>query len=342
MKIETLNQLKNNHIVYFIYFLRKTKWRKLLSDLKYISQKNNQSQAGLFIDVIKSSFIYGTSFHEYFYYSFYEKSHLQRQTYVTTAWMYEFQLRMNPKNTRSLVEDKLLFLNNYSELIGRAWFDINKSTEDELESFLHGKTKVVLKNSKGQAGQNIKIINLEEYTPSALRSFASQNHFDLMEEYVYQHKSLMSLSPDSLNTLRIITQINNLDQVEIIGTILRLGIGQETDNLSTGGIACPIDPVNGIVSGPGISFDITKEDYYVHPINKKPLIGFKIPFWEESISLVKKAALMYPVNKSIGWDIAITDKGPILIEGNHNWGVRLWQLPVKKGLKQILSKYIND
>lgn len=332
-------KLKNNHIVYFLYFMAKTKWVKLLKDIRYVSKKINRNWIRLFFDMIKSSFIYGTSFHEYFYYAFYEKSHLQRKTYATTAWTYEFQLHMNPKNTRSIVEDKLTFLKTYPELIGRTWIEIKESNAKEIERFLLGKKKVVLKNSKGQAGQNVKVINLDEYNAVTLRNFASQNHFDLLEEFVFQHKSLMELSPHSLNTLRFITQINKQKQVEILGTILRLGIGKETDNLSTGGIACPIDPVTGVVSGPGISFDITKEDYYVHPINNKPLIGFKIPYWKESLSLVNKTALKYQVNKSIGWDIAITDNGPLLIEGNHNWGVRLWQLPVKKGLKEILVKY---
>jgi len=29
-----------------------------------------------------------------------------------------------------------------------------------------------------------------------------------------------------------------------------------------------------------------------------------------------------------------------LIEGNHDWGARVWQMPAGTGLKKILSKYI--
>ena len=52
-----------------------------------------------------------------------------------------------------------------------------------------------------------------------------------------------------------------------------------------------------------------------------------------------KAASEMPENSSVGWDIAITENGPELIEGNHNWCKLLWQLPVKKGLKHVLDKY---
>ena len=54
---------------------------------------------------------------------------------------------------------------------------------------------------------------------------------------------------------------------------------------------------------------------------------------------VKKAALLHPQNRSIGWDIVITAKGPGFIEGNHDWCKLLWQLPVKKGMKSVLDAY---
>jgi hypothetical protein len=54
--------------------------------------------------------------------------------------------------------------------------------------------------------------------------------------------------------------------------------------------------------------------------------------------MVRKAAVLFPENRSIGWDIAITKDGPELIEGNHNWCKLLWQLPVKQGLKKDLEK----
>ena len=68
--------------------------------------------------------------------------------------------------------------------------------------------------------------------------------------------------------------------------------------------------------------------------------GFQIPFWKDTIKMVTSAALYSQENKSVGWDIAITEEGPELIEANHNWCKLLWQLPVKQGLKKELEKYL--
>ncbi len=58
--------------------------------------------------------------------------------------------------------------------------------------------------------------------------------------------------------------------------------------------------------------------------------------------MVKEAALLYKEYKSIGWDVAITNNGSELLEGNHNWRKLLWQLPVKKGLKYIYEARFNN
>ena len=107
--------------------------------------------------------------------------------------------------------------------------------------------------------------------------------------------------------------------------------------MAAGNLAASIDLQTGRVDGPGVYSDITKEDELIHPVTKTVIIGFEIPFWEECLEVVKSAALHNINNRSIGWDVAITDEGPELIEANHDWCKLLWQLPVKKGLKEELE-----
>jgi hypothetical protein len=333
------NWIKGNHFVYFIYHVKHTNWSKFISDLSYVSKSIKLSKFYLLLSIFYSSLRFGNSFYEYLYYGFHNVSLQGKKLYALSGYMYEYQLKMNPRDQRYLLEDKMVFLKKYKEFIGREWLDLNISDIEEISAFIKGKSKVVLKNSKGQAGNFVKIIDLQYFTSPSLFEYSKNNNFDLLEEFVFQHKTLMDLAPNSLNTLRIITQINNQEKVKIIGTILRLGYDRETDNISTGGLACSFDPGTGIVNTNGISFDISKPDFLVHPVSGKILKGFQIPYWRESIEMARKAALLFPQNRSVGWDIAIKNEGPILIEGNHNWGARIWQMPVKQGLKPILIEY---
>ena len=334
-----LNILKNNPIVYLGYFIKITNWKKLKSDIRFVHINHNYSIFYLIVDMIASSLKLGTSFHEYFYHSFVNKNKQERKAFASMAYMYEYQLLHNPKPTRYLIENKHVFLKEYADYIGRKWLNISISTKEEIDKFIKGRSKVVLKNALGGAGKSVKILSISDFTIESLLKYAKAHDYDLIEEFVSQHKALMNLSPNSLNTIRLITQINKNGEVDVIGTILRMGIDLNTDNLSTGGIACPINTETGVINGPGVSFDITKPDYYEHPVSKITLIGFQIPFWKDVVTICEKAALLHPVNKSIGWDVAIKDEGPLLLEGNHDWGARLWQMPVKRGLKHVARKY---
>ncbi len=334
-------RLKNNHVSYFLYFLKNTNWNKLITEIRFVTTSFGKNAFTVWLDMIFTSLSMGFSFHEYFYYSFYTKTKRERESYASMAYMYEYQLLNNPKPTRYYLENKHVFLAEYSNYIGRSWLNLSEASIHAVNSFLVGKEKAVLKNAMGGAGKSVKIISTNAFNAETLLSYSKSHNFNLIEEFVYQHKEIMALSPNSLNTIRLVTQISKSGEVDVIGTLLRMGIESNTDNLSTGGIACPIDPESGIISGPAISFDNTKPDYKTHPVSGMRFEGFEIPFWPKVLQICKEAALLHPENKSIGWDVAIKDDGPILIEGNHDWGARLWQMPGKQGLKHIAVKYFN-
>ncbi len=53
-----------------------------------------------------------------------------------------------------------------------------------------------------------------------------------------------------------------------------------------------------------------------HPDTEQNFTGRKIPYWEALRELCVTAAKNTPFFRSLGWDIAITSDGPLLIEGN--------------------------
>jgi len=329
-------------ILYLAYYFKELDNSKLQKFIDYVINKQHISKLSLWKNIIMSSLKYNISILDYFYFRFYLLSNSEKVTYAGTGFMYEYQLLMNPKDKREILENKLQFLEKYSKFILHKYCSKNEFLSDDLiaKKLLNNESgKIVLKSSDGQCGEGIDIINLDNINKEKLIEKLHKTENDLIEEYIVQHDELMKLSPSGLNTVRIFTQLNKKDEVEILGTRLRITVNSYIDNLAAGNIAAPINEKKGIVEGPAVYSDITKYDEIKHPITGIEIVGFQVPYWSESMQMVKEAALLYPQNRSIGWDVAITNDGPELLEGNHNWCKLLWQLPVKKGLKNKLEQY---
>ena len=334
--------MRTKRIIYLFYYLKRLDKKKFRLFLNHAALESGSSKPYLLFDVVASVLIFNISILDYFYFRFYSKDKNERRKWAGTGYLYEYQLKMNPKGARFVLEDKIAFLNKFKPFVNRRFFDLAALRSDlkPLEELLSNSTgKLVLKGSRGQVGAEVDVISCHEFTPSGLMEYMLENKFDLLEEYVVQHPSLMDLSPSGLNTVRIFTQIHE-GEVRFLGARLRISVNSSVDNMGAGNLAAPVDMETGVVSGPGVYSDITKEDQDVHPVTGRPISGFVIPNWHEALDLSRRSALFTPENRSVGWDIAITEKGPELIEGNHNWCKLLWQLPLKKGMKDELEKYI--
>jgi len=329
-------------LLYFFYYLKESDFRQLNVFFRYSRSHSRKSGINILVDIIRSVFKYNISLKDYFCFRFYELEDNERIKWAGTGFMYEYQLMMNPKDSREVLEDKILFLNHFKTFIKRIYLSYDELTTnpDQRELLLANSSgKIVLKNSHGQIGAEVEIISCEQYSPDSLTIYMNDHKYDLAEEYVIQHPALMELSPSGLNTVRILTQLHEAS-VDILGARLRISVNSPIDNMAAGNLAAPVNIETGVVNGPGVYSDITYEDKVIHPVTGKPILGFVIPHWQEVVKLAVAAAVKLPDNKSVGWDIAITSVGPELIEGNHNWCKLLWQLPVKQGLKSQLEKYL--
>ena len=81
--------------------------------------------------------------------------------------------------------------------------------------------------------------------------------------------------------------------------------------------------------------------YTVHPLTGKPIVGYRIPFWNEIRTMVKELGLVVPELRYTGWDVAITSKGPILIEGNHRGMFDVQQQADQVGKRELYNRVIK-
>lgn len=326
--------------IYLGYYLKQLDRDRFSRFLDHTSNMTGASKTSILSDILKSVFKYNISVLEYFQFRFYKLSEREREAWAGTGLMYEYQLRMNPRNNRHVLENKTLFYKHYSDFFVHKVADIEdlRHKPDIADAILSNPSgKLVFKPADGNCGTDVEIRNCEDFGWQSIIEFMEDSDYDLVEEYIEQHPEMNRLSPSAVNTVRIFTQLNDGGGVDILGCRLRISVNSPVDNMAAGNIAAPIDETTGRLSGPAVYSDITKEEEEFHPVTHVKIPGFQIPFWKETLEMVKKAARLHPQNRSIGWDIVITEKGPGLIEGNHDWCKLLWQLPVKEGLKYALK-----
>lgn len=328
-----------NRTLYLGYYFKQMKWSLFNRFLKFTSEKTGKSKTRLLLLSIRDVYRYNISILEYFQFGFYNKTGHEKRKWAGTGTMYEFQKNTNPISQRHILDDKRLFYQNYNEFFKHHLYTIENLEKDKniLSQVYINNERIVLKESNGKAGAGIKVLKISEIKEDKLLFYMKKHKFDVLETYINQHHAINELSPSAVNTIRIFTQIRKDGTYEILGCRLRISVDSPVDNMAAGNLAAPIDEKTGIVNGPGVYSDITKEPDRIHPITGIPIVGFQVPYWKEIIDMTKRASLKHPQNRSIGWDIVVTEDGPGFIEGNHDWCKLLWQLPVNKGLKHKLD-----
>lgn len=143
----------------------------------------------------------------------------------------------------------------------------------------------------------------------------------LVEEVIINHEDIAKLHPQSLNTVRIITLRPSGENCKIFKAFLRIGTGEMTvDNYNKGAIGVMINEDNGKLHGDGITQDFTHPPYPEHPDSLICFNDLQLPYWEETKELVLNMHKKCGRICGIGWDIAITPSGPVLVEANPYFG----------------------
>lgn len=331
--------------IYLAYYFNRMDWPLLHRYFSYVAKKESTNRFVLWVQMVVHSLRYNISLLEYFQFGFYHKDRKDKLKWAGTGFMYEYQQRMNPRKSRHILENKIHFLNHYHSFVNRNFASLDSLKDDSrpIAPLLNNASgKIVLKKSNGQVGRQVEVVPTEALNRELLIGKMEEKGYDLVEEYIVQHPRLMELSPAGVNTLRIITQVNQQNVVQYLGARLRISVNSAVDNLGAGNLAAPVNLKTGLVNAPAVYSDITMQEVEYHPVTGIRIVGFQIPFWKDVLSLAESLAMLYPQNRSVGWDIAITAGGPEIIEGNHNWCKLLWQLPVKKGLKPVLEQQLSS
>ena len=151
----------------------------------------------------------------------------------------------------------------------------------------------------------------------------------LLQERVSNHPALAPLAPGALSTIRVLSVRGVDGTVQVVLAVCKIPTGTAaTDHMKYGGLAAPVDLQTGRL-GPAIRKDEIRflAPCELHPDTGARIEGFQLPDWERVKRLAVRAHEALDAIVCIGWDVAILEDGPIIVEGNDNPGSASTQMP---------------
>ena len=300
-----------SRLKFLIQRARRMDWKKMWATAEMLHKKTGKSRLWLLTDMLRCAVKYGAGYMDYKIAEMYRLTPAQRETVITRAMSNSIVARMNDKAYWHFFDDKAEFNTLFAAHINRAWLDLRKASEADYEKWKSERMGYVMgKPIDGSSGFGIRKFKAEELP--GLEALKAQG-VTLLEECIRQHPALDAICPTSVNTLRIATLMGDKKQ-GIVYAFLRIGNGKVMDNVDQGGMAARIDLESGTLLTVGA--DKQGNTYTEHPMTHTPIIGFQIPYFKEACDMCLKAAQKVPQMRFVAWDVAITEKGPVFIEGN--------------------------
>ena len=320
------------------YRIRKKDLKESVKCARRVSTQTGKPFLYHWIDCLKCIVLYGCSPLQYKEGGFFELRSFDRNKTYTKYRSFRIKRLFNNPDFESVLNNKVEFNKHFSKYVGRKWIYCREASQEELTDFLLSNKRIIVKPISLSKGNGIYELDRNKPDEEIVNSFLGKEV--LLEECIIQHP-LMCFGNKSVNTLRITTLLDSQGEVHIIKPVLRCGVGEAiVDNYCAGGVLYPIHSEYGIIEGPGGNRK-SGQVVFVHPGTNIFMIGRDIPYWNEAIDLVTSAAKQIPQLRFVGWDVAITENGPVLIEGNTRPGaVTIKYLGAENGMYRKILSYL--
>ncbi len=303
-------------------------------------------------EILFLTFFHGSFPRHYFARYLFKKDQTNIRDYYPDKFLYKIKASFNDKELKEVLENKLYYdfyysqfkislpvilMYNHKNLFVIAGKCIRANNVSDFKILLQDLFKqnpqldsIFIKRTYGSYGGDsvYKLfrhqLDANDEMIAGLYAEVSRAGF-LFQETVKQHPDLDAFNRSSLNTMRFDTFIDKNGLIEILSGYLRTSTtNHHVDNASSGGYMIGVDLETGKLKKNGYS-SFTKVGVKVlssHPVTNVVFEDFQIPFFNQAKQIVIDAAGLMPGLRLVGWDVAIGETGPVLIEGNSDYNVR--------------------
>lgn len=278
----------------------------------------------------------------YYQYNFYNDKlygHLNRNQYNNKLNLYKL---LKARNVETPEVIAIYEYGTLKHLLGTA---INI---EEVLSLLSVGDKLFMKPVYGKGGNGIVVVKKKDngyyikdskVTSGDICDSLAKNDVYVFQKGIIQRSDISNISPDSVNTLRVITQWRN-GSPHLSVCVMRIGRnGNDVDNSAQGGVSVRVDENTGEL----YEFAFAEHGggcFKRHPDTGFVFKGFKLENWDFIKQSILEYALKFPELVEIAWDIAVVDGKPLAIELNMGYGIDHLQCTCG-GMRRVLKVYPN-
>lgn len=279
------------------------------------AQKYGKNPSDVERDIIQAKKYNHISFGEYEWTGFHELSQAQKKT-VSTLWTrMEFRRKFTDRRYIGILMNKYIFSKVFSDFYGRKCIQAIDANVDLLKELAEDTGLIVYKpNCKGQGeGVQVLSVNDAEDIKSSLDYIRHKGN-GIIEEYIRQDDVMNQLNPGAVNIVRFYSVSSPLGTY-LFAPVLTTARYKNIANGCQDALTAMVDIRTGkTLTGAVDQLEI--EEYKEHPITGTVFEGIQLNYWDEIIEMMRKAVPLASKISNIGWDIAITENGPIIIEAN--------------------------
>lgn len=300
--------------------IKSVSWSDIKPLLAQAKKRSKRSTVALLRDLYQS-YKQGYTWADYFAYDFANNQEPSyRESFICVNRHYPLITKHFglSREENDFFNDKGLFNRNFADLRGIRTLDLRQDNFASFADFIRTFPVFFAKTADGMGGTGVK-----RYTREAFGQRTSQEIYDLLierklvilEEPIKQHAELAKLSENAVNTIRVVTCRTMDGEMNVPFVASRISVTDAyVDNGSMGGAYCILDESGTVRHDYFTHLPILKE-YQSNPRNGFVFKDFKFPYYREAIDLCVEASKRCK-GHYIGWDVAISENGPILIEAN--------------------------
>ena len=334
-----ISPLRNSSLYHaFRFEMKRKECEKVIND--FLGSVSSERREEIVKNMKHAMVRYHWNFEEYFLFDYEGHTHEERLMFVPEYDKNVFCDQVNNSRQADVFYNKWETYKVFKDFFKRDAIlvrGLSEAESDNVSAFVENHHSFIMKPLTTACGRGIQVVKAkskEDAKTQLVRVLKTHDTAYIVEELICQVQEMAQFHPQSVNTVRIPT-FNIKGEIKIVRPFMRTGCGNSVvDNAGSGGVFAILDSETGTVYA---AADEYNNSYTYHPDSKKQIVGFTVPFWNDAIETAKNLSRVIPDVKYVGWDLALTNNGWVLVEGNDK-GQFIFQYPLHEGFSAELDK----